>query len=50
MLHKVRRLIKHEISYEDFFFKYDAESVYETQLDLDWIEKDYPKKMERYMQ
>ncbi len=44
VLYKVRRLIKHETSYEDFFMKNDAIYVYEELLDNNWIEKHYNEK------
>lgn len=42
ILYKISRLIKHEVSYKKFFCKYDADVVYETMIDFNWIDREYP--------
>ena len=41
VLYRIRRLINHETSYEDFFYKYGANDVYENFLDTNYLETHY---------
>lgn len=42
ILHKITRIIPHEMSFENFFEKYTANEVYELFLNTEWLKREYP--------